>query len=269
MGIHIFNFSIQTTQTNNRKEPVIVKKDIIRKHIFDIKNKKASGPDGLSVRILKQGGDSIIDAIYLIFDRSLTFCEVPNEWKLANVTSIFKNANKKNVKNYGPISLTSLVVKILEKIVKSHIHTELDINDVINNSQHGFRDKRSCLKNLLSFLEFTTEQIDNGEDIDLVYLDFSKAFDKVPHKRLLHKLRDYNINSYLVDWVEKWLADRKQRVVLNGTQSSWLPVKSGVPQGSILGPLLFIIYINDIDSGLSNKIYKFADDPKLAAKVGG
>ena len=113
---------------------------------------------------------------------------------------------------------------MLEKIIKEWIQNHLDANEILKTSQHGFRSGRSCLTNLLSFLEYVTEQLDAGEDVDIIYLDFSKAFDKVPHMRLVHKMREYGIDSHLVNWVKNWLTNRKQRVVLNGTHSTWLGV---------------------------------------------
>jgi retron-type reverse transcriptase len=144
----------------------------------------------------------------------------------------------------------------------------LERNHLIKNSQQGFRNKRSCLTNLLAFMEKVAEYLDSGEPVDVVFLDFQKAFDKVPHKRLIESLRDIGIKGKLLSWIEEWLKGRKQRVVINGKASEWIEVESGVPQGSILGPLLFIIFINGIDEGILSDILKFADDTKIFGKAG-
>ena len=143
----------------------------------------------------------------------------------------------------------------------------LESQDVIKPSQHGFRSGRSCLTNLLEYLEYVTTQIDNRQPVDCVYLDFSKAFDKVLHQRLLVKLKTMGIDGKALEWIRDWLSNRKQRVVLNDTNSKWQPVLSGVPQGSVLGPLLFILYISDLDTGITSNISKFADDTKLFYRV--
>jgi hypothetical protein len=134
---------------------------------------------------------------------------------------------------------------------------------LIKSSQHGFVAKRSCLTNLLTFIDKVCCDVDCGLQVDVVYLDFKKAFDKVPHRRLLAKLEAHGIEGLTLRWIENWLSSREQRVVVNGYFSTWTSVESGVPQGSVLGPLLFLIYINDIDSGIINALLKFADDCKL------
>ena len=138
---------------------------------------------------------------------------------------------------------------------------------MIKDSQHGFVSGRSCLTNLLVFLEKITQFVDKGYPVDVVYLDFSKAFNWVPHQRLLKKLSAHGIGGRISSWIGTWLNDRKQRVCINGNTSEWTDVKSGVPQGSVLGPTRFIIYINDIDEGLASDILKFADDTKIIKKV--
>ena len=138
---------------------------------------------------------------------------------------------------------------------------------LLNSSQHGFLKARSCLTNMLCFLEEITKWIDVGSPVDIIYLDFQKAFNKVPHQRLLLKLKAHGIGDSITDWIEQWLTDRRQRVVVDGEVSNWKSVLSGVPQGSVLGPILFLIYINDLDDSITSNVLKFADDTKLFRKV--
>ena len=151
----------------------------------------------------------------------------------------------------------------METIIKDLISIHLDKFKLINSTQHGFMKKKSSLTNLLMFFEFVCKAVDNGEPVDVIYLDFQKAFDKVPHSRLLLKVRALGIDGKIAGWIKDWLENRKQRVVLNGCRSDWCNVVSGVPQGSVLGPLLLLMFINNIDQAVLSKLLKFADDIKL------
>jgi hypothetical protein len=193
--------------------------------------------------------------------------EVPVDFKLANVTPIYKKGARSQPCNYRPISLTSQICRLFESIIRDSIVDHLENNKLIRDSQHGFRRGRNCLTNLLIFLDKVTSMVDDGEDVDVVYLDFAKAFDKVPHQRLLIKLKEVGIGGQLLKWISSWLSNRKQRVGIRGRYSGWKEVFSGVPQGSVLGPILFLIFINDIDEGLLSYILKFADDTKIFNSV--
>jgi len=203
----------------------------------------------------------------LLFNSSLENNIIPSDWKRANITPIFKSADKSKVENYRPVSLTPFYGKVLEKIIKKHIETFLIETNFVNDSQHGFRKGRSCLSNLLVCQNSVISYIDSGAPVDIIYLDFQKAFDKVPHDRLISKVRKAGIGGRVADWLENWLSKRFQRVGVNGSFSEWAEVTSGVPQGSILGPLLFTIFINDFEDNVTNKILKFADDSKLWGAV--
>ena len=150
---------------------------------------------------------------------------------------------------------------------KGQIIDFLDENELIRDTQHGFRKGRSCLTNLLEFLDIATDSFDQGKQVDVSYLDFSKAFGKVPHKRLILQLKIHGIQGQILNWIEAWLSGRQQRVILNGTKSDWKEVTSGVPQGSVLGPLLFIIFVNEIEHNLESKVLKFADDIKVVRVI--
>ena len=177
-----------------------------------------------------------------------------------------KKCTKHGACNYKPVSLTSVLGKTMDRIIKSRITLHLESNNLINDTQHGFRERRSCLTNLLDFFGRVTDIYDEEKAVDIVYLDFKKAFDKVPHERLLKKLEAHGIRGNLLRWIRVWLTTRKQRVMIDGIKSEWRGVTSGVPQGSVLGPLLFIIYINDLDTNITSKISKFADDTKICHK---
>jgi hypothetical protein len=159
----------------------------------------------------------------------------------------------------------------MESIIKDNIVRHLESNKVIKKSQHGFKTGRSCATNLLEFFEPVTEASDRGKPVDLVYLDFAKAFDKVPHGRLLKKIEAAGISGNLLAWIRDWLTNRQQRVVIKGKFSGWAPVLSGVPQGSVLGPVLFNILINNLDSAVTADqiLKKFADDSKLGQVING
>ena len=253
-----------------KMEDVKFNPSVIAEILKHMKNSSSPGPDEISQRIIKEVADEVSLPLSILYSKSIKSGQLPGDWKKANVVPVFKKGSKGEPINYRPISLTSVVVKVMERIIKERMMKHLSINNLLRPSQHGFMPKKSTTTNLVTYMNYVTKKIDDGLPVDVLYVDFAKAFDKVPHKRLIQKLNRYQFSQELMIWIEAWLADRKQRVQVNGKYSKWLDVTSSVVQGSVLGPLLFILFIDDIDSCLGNYsglISKFADDTKIAKVV--
>eukprot|EP00745_Piridium_sociabile_P041733 TRINITY_DN82982_c0_g1_i5.p1 TRINITY_DN82982_c0_g1~~TRINITY_DN82982_c0_g1_i5.p1 ORF type:complete len:1008 (+),score=211.04 TRINITY_DN82982_c0_g1_i5:126-3026(+) len=228
---------------------------------------KASGPDNISPRVLKELSGEIAPILTTIYTASLQQGTVPKDWREAIVTPIFKKGEHYEPSNYRPVSLTSVPCKVMEHIVVSHLMKHLESNQILSPRQHGFRKHRSCETQLLEFSEQMTETMETGLQSDVIVMDFAKAFDKVNHSLLCHKLKHYGVRGQLNTWIRSLLQDRRQAVVVNGTTSDFIRVKSGVPQGSVVGPSLFLAYINDLPEKVESDSRLFADDTLLHRNI--
>ena len=239
----------------------------VEKLLRNLKPGKAAGPDNLPARVLKELHKEIAKPLANLFQQSYDTGTMPDDWRKAMITALYKKGNKQDPANYRPVSLTSIICKTMEHIMFSAIANHLEDNKILTFRQHGFRPGFSCVTQLITAVHDWASILEERGQCDVVLLDFSKAFDLVSHARLYIKLKNYGINGNTLSWIKAFLANRKQVVVVNGTSSQPANVTSGVPQGTVLGPLLFLIYINDIAKEIASDIRLFADDSILYRQV--
>ena len=247
-------------------ELLILEKDVQAK-LKSLNPYKSCGPDGIHSRILRELADHIAGPVAALFNSTLCHGQVPNDWRKANISAIFKKGSKNLASNYRPISLTAVLCKLMESFLRDHVMKHLMDNNLLSKKQHGFISGRSTVTQLLNYLDKCAQSVATGKVVDAIYLDFEKAFDTVPHHRLLGKLQSYGIHGGVLKWVADYLSGRTQVVSVNGTESDVGSVLSGVPQGTVLGPLLFVIYINDMLDPISSNGLLFADDTKVFRQI--
>jgi len=250
----------KSSKTSSDPNDIVITQDGVHKMLQGLNVNKASGPDGISPRLLKTLSSEIAPFLTKIFQASLDTGTVPLDWRSATVAPVFKKGAKCKPSNYRPISLTCIASKLMEHIIVSNLMSYFDQNNVLNPFQHGFRSKHSCESQLIGFTQEIFDNMENGKQTDVIVLDFSKAFDKVDHQLLIYKLLTLGVNIKTTNWIESFLTNRNQTVVVEGKKSDTVPVMSGVPQGSVVGPSLFLAYINDLPDTLKCRVRLFADD---------
>ena len=266
----VFTSENLPVQHPNRTDPVLTELKVTELEVETLLNSldtnKATGSDEIPARLLKETASIITPSICKLFNKSLQQGTVPQDWKLANVVPVYKKGDKEYTENYRPISLLPIISKVLERYIFMNIRQHF--SGIIYDHQHGFLQGKSCVTNLLEALDYIGACLDKGGQVDMVYLDMSKAFDRINHKRLTSKLANSGIGGNLLKWFQSYLTDRRQRVTVLGVTSKSLPVCSGVPQGSILGPALFLLYVNDLlEAPTSSRAAMFADDTKIFSAI--
>ena len=237
---------------------IAVSKDGVIKLLKGLNPPKALGPDELHPRVLKELATELGPAFAHLFQQSIDTGEIPKEWSLANICPFFKKSDRSLACNYRPVSLTCVPCKLLEHIVCSNIWLILmNINSCQIGNMHSGKD---IVVKLSTVINDWAKTLDNRGQVDTFILDFEKAFDTPPHELLKSKLFSYGIGGKALKWIDSFLCFRRQRVVVIGVKSDWAPVLSGVPRGTVLGPLLFSLYINDISSDIESEIRLYADD---------
>ena len=236
--------------------------------IAELNRSSAPGPDKFPSVILAECKEILADPISRMWQNSMDTGQIADLFKLQCITPVFKKGSKAIAANYRPVSLTSHLIKIFERVIRKQTVTYIEGNKLFSLNQHGFRSGRNCLTQLLHHVDDILNDLSTDANADVIYLDFSKAFDKVDHKILLKKLSSFGIGGNLLRWINSFLSGRKQYVVVQRLESGTIIVLSGVPQGTVLGPLLFLLYINDMEEVVKHCLLKiFADDSKLHKKI--
>ena len=252
-----------TSRTQKKIADLVITEEMVLAALKSLNVNKSCGPDNLHPRLLLELAETIALPVSILFNATLKDGILPEDWKLAFITAIYKKGSRHLLENYRPISLTAILCKVMEKFVRDNVVLHLLQENLLSNKQYGFITGRSTSTQLLYYLDECLKKIANGGVIDAIYLDFSKAFDTVPHRRLLRKLEAYGITGGILRWIKGFLQGRTQQVIVNGSMSATAPVLSGIPQGTVLGPVLFVIYINDLLDNITSDGLMFADDTKL------
>jgi hypothetical protein len=249
-------------------DDVVLDHDCLAKSIDGLSASAAAGPDQIPAVLLKKCKSALLDPLCRLWRESVRTGDIPSALKRALITPIYKGGARDQPCNYRPVALTSHIIKVFEKVVVKQLTEYMESRDLHNRHQHGFRGGRSCLSQLLENHQRIVVAMEQGVAVDVVYLDFAKAFDKVDHSVVLDKLRRLGVGGVLLRWIRCFLIDRVQTVAVDGARSSDVNVVSGVPQGSVLGPLLFLVHVSDIDADLEHSFASsFADDTRLLARV--
>nr|VZI23090.1 unnamed protein product [Spirometra erinaceieuropaei] len=257
---------IPSTSENMRDptiENIVFREEAILEELKSLKECKSPGPDKIPAKLLFELAQELAKPQSFLCQKSFDAGILPTDWKTAHITTLYKSGSRALAINYRPVILTSICCKVMEETIKKDFMAYLETHNLLSNTNYGFRRGRSCVTNLLYTMRSWTRALDAKHTVHVAYIDFQKAFDSVPHQRLLHKLIIMDIGGKLLKWIENFLVGRSQIVSVGQQQSRCTSIESGVPQGSVLGPTLFLLFINDCVDGLDCDCAMFADDIKI------